>query len=96
MHRKYGKKGLVAISVSVDDVNDKESVDEVNKFLRETKATMTNYLLDEAPEVWQKKLGTESVPCVFVFNRSGKVEQKYLEAKHDAVEKVVQRLLGEK
>ena len=96
MHRKFGKKGFVAISVSVDDVNDKESVDEVKKFLRDTKATMTNYLLDEAPEVWQKKLNTESVPCIFVFNRAGKVEQKYLEAKHDAVEKLVVKLLGGK
>ena len=96
MQRKFGKKGLVAISVSVDDVNDKESVDEVKKFLRDKKATIANYLLDEAPEVWQKKLNTESVPCIFVFNRTGKVEQKYLEAKHEEVEKLVERLLGGK
>jgi hypothetical protein len=96
MHRKFGKQGFVAISVSVDDVNDKESVDEVKKFLRECKATMSNYLLDEAPEVWQKKLNTDSVPCIFVFNRSGKIEQKYLEAKHELVEKLVERLLKQK
>jgi hypothetical protein len=96
MHRKFGKQGLVAISVSVDDVNDKEAVDEVKKFLRERKATMANYLLDEAPEVWQKKLNTEAIPCIFVFNRSGKVEQKYLEARHDLVEKLVERLLQQK
>jgi peroxiredoxin len=96
MQRKFGKKGLVAISVSVDDVNDKESVAEVKKFLRDTKATITNYLLDETPEVWQKKLNAEAVPCIFVFNRSGKVEQKYLEAKPKAVEKLVQRLLERK
>ena len=97
MHRKYAARGLVVLSVSVDDASDKETVDEVKKFLREQKATMANYLLDEQPEVWQKKLNAEAVPCTFVFNRAGQVEQKYLEIPKDGVlEKLVEGLLKKK
>ena len=64
--------------------------------MHDSKATLTTYLLDEKPEVWQKKLNAEAVPFLFVFNREGKVEQKYLEAKHEAVEKLVEKLLKRK
>jgi peroxiredoxin len=97
MHHKYGKKGFVAISVSVDDPGDKETVDEVVKFLRAQKAVIPNFLLDEQPEVWQMKLKTEAVPCIFVFNREGKIEAKYLEAgKHDEMDQLVEKLLDQK
>lgn len=97
MHRRFAKQGLVVLSVSVDDASDKETVEEVKKLLRDWKATMSNFLLDEQPEVWQKKLNAEAVPCVFVFNRAGAVEQKYLEAPKEAViEKLVEQLLGKK
>jgi len=96
MQRKFAKQGLVVLPVSVDDVTDKESMDDVKKFLRENKATTFNLVLDEPPEVWQKKLKAEAVPCIFVFNRAGQVEQKYLEASHEAIEKLVEQLLKKK
>jgi len=97
MHRKYEKQGLVAVSVSVDDIEDKETPDEVLKFLRQQKATLANFLLNETPEDWQKKLKIESVPAVFVFNRAGQIEQKYGEApKHEEIEKLVEQLLRRK
>lgn len=96
MQRKFARQGLIVLPVSVDDANDKESMDEAKKFLRDSKATLPTYLLDEKPEVWQKKLNAEAVPCIFVFNRAGKVEQKYLEAKHEVVEKLVEQLLKRK
>ena len=97
MHQKYAQDGFVALSVSVDDVTDKEAVAEVEKFLRERKATIPNFLLDEEPEVWQKKLKAEAVPLVFVFDRAGRVEKKYVEAPdHTDIEKVVERLLKQK
>jgi peroxiredoxin len=97
MHRKYEKQGLVAVSVSVDDVEDKETPDEVLKFLRQQKATIANFLLNETPEDWQKKLKIEAVPAVFVFNRAGQIEQKYSEApKHAEIEKLVEQLLRRK
>ena len=97
MHRKYGKQGLVAVSVSVDDVDDKDTPGEVLKFLRQQKATGPNFLLNETQEDWQKKLKIDAVPAVFVFNRAGQIEQKYLEApKHAEIEKLVEQLLRQK
>ena len=97
MHRKYGKQGLVAVSVSVDDVDDKDTPGEVMKFLRQQKATGPNFLLNETPEDWQKKLKIDGVPAVFVFNRAGQIEQKYLEVpNHAEIEKLVEQLLRQK
>ena len=97
MHHKYGKKGLVAVSVSVDEPGDKESVAAAQKFLRDQKAVLTNFLLDEEVEVWQEKLKTASVPAIFVFNREGKIEARWNEAdKHDEVERLVEKLLERK
>jgi len=97
MHRKYAKQGLIAISVSVDDVGDKEAIAEVTKFLRQQKATFANFLLNETPEDWQKKLKIDAVPAIFVFNRAGQIEQKYLEVpKHEEIEKLVEQLLKQK
>ena|SRR5436309_12857570 len=97
MHRKYAKQGLVAVSVSVDDLEDKETQAEVLKFLRQQKATFANFLLNETPEDWQKKLKIEAVPAMFVFNRAGQIEQKYAEApKHAEIEKLVEQLLRQK
>ena len=97
MHRKYGKQGLVTVSVSVDDAEDDEAVDEARKFLRDNKATFANFLLTDPPEVWQKKLNVEGIPAVFLFNRAGQIEQKYLGAPKPAeVEKLVEQLLRQK
>jgi hypothetical protein len=97
MHRKYAKQGFVAVSVSVDDLDDKETEGEVRKFLRQQKATFANFLLNETPEDWQKKLKIDGVPAVFVFNRAGQIEQKYTEAPtHAEIEKLVEQLLRQK
>ena len=97
MHRKFVKQGLVVVSVSVDDLEEKETEAEVLKFLRQQKATFPNFLLNEEPEDWQKKLKIDGVPAMFVFNRTGQIEQKYTEApEHAALEKLVQLLLRQK
>ena len=97
MHKKWADRGFVAISVSVDDPTEKESLPEALKFLREKKATFQNFLLDEEAEVWQKKLDIVGVPCVVVFNREGKIEQKFTAGKqHAEIEKLADKLLKQK
>jgi len=97
LHQKYQKHGLVVVSVSVDDPGDEKTSEAVKKFLAQQKATMTNFLLDEAPEVWQKRLKSESVPLMFVFNRAGQIEKKYVEAPKPAdLDGLVVRLLNQR
>jgi cytochrome oxidase Cu insertion factor (SCO1/SenC/PrrC family) len=94
MHAKYAKKGVVCVSVSVDQVDDKE---DVLKFLKKVKATLVNYLLDERPKVWKDHFGVVAPPAVFVYDRDGKFVRKFEpgeEFSYADVEKVVQKVLA--
>jgi thioredoxin-like negative regulator of GroEL len=96
MHRKYKDRGFAAVSVSVDDSTDKEAVAEAAQFLREHKATFTNYLLVDGQELLKPKLGVVAVPCVYVFNRAGKYVKKYTEAPPaEEIDRLVEELLQE-
>ena len=73
LHKKYADKGLVCISVSFDDVDDKgRALD----FLKEKGATFPNLLLTDYDGEGGKKLETRygfrgSIPYFMVFARSG-------------------------
>jgi peroxiredoxin len=99
MHQKLGSQGFVGVTVSVDDLKQKE----VNyfqlalDFLKEKKVAMPNYILDEEMELWQKKLNSDAVPIVYVFNREGRIAGKFTEVKDKApLDKLVEELLKEK
>lgn len=97
MQKKYGTDDLAAVSVSLDDPNEKGVLEKVQKFLEAKKATFTNLVLDEKLEVWQDKLKIDGPPCVFVFDRSGARVKKFSEEPDYAeIEKVVKELLEKK
>lgn len=97
MHKKYGKNGLVAMSVSLDDPKDKDDKASVLKFLKAQKATFANFMLNETPEFWQEKLKIDGPPSVFVFNREGKVEKQFKdEFTYADVERLAKKLLDKK
>ena len=95
LNNQQAKAGLVAVSVSLDDVSVDGAKDKVLKFLQKQQATTTNLILDEKPEVWQTKLKIDGPPLVMVFNRKGELEQKFLdkEADYAVIEKLVAELL---
>jgi hypothetical protein len=97
MHKKYAKDGLVAISVTLDDPDSKEDRANALDFLQKADATQQNFLLNEAPEVWQEKLKITGPPCVYVFNRDNQWVKKLEGFKdsgdHEAIEKLVVELL---
>ena len=96
LHNQHAKAGLIAVSVSLDDLTDDGAKDKVVKFLEKQKATMTNLILDERPEVWQAKLKIDGPPLVMVFNRQGELEQKFVDKDVDyaAIGKLVAELLS--
>jgi hypothetical protein len=96
MHRKYSKDGFAAVSVSLDDPKDERLMANVRKFLTGQKATFTNVVLNEKPEVWQMKLKFEGPPCVFVFNRAGKWTKFEPFPEYAEVEKLVVEYLKKK
>jgi thiol-disulfide isomerase/thioredoxin len=96
LHHQHAKAGLVAVTVSLDDLTEDGAKDKVTKFLQTQKATMTNLVLDEKPEVWQAKLKIDGPPLVMVFNRNGELEQKFVDKDVDyaAIGKLVAELLA--
>jgi hypothetical protein len=99
MHEKYAADGLVCMSVSVDDPDDKARV---LAFLKAKKATFANYLLDEKAEVWQNEWDFTAPPAVLVYGRDGKRAQKFDNEDpnkpfdYTDVEPLVRKLLNQK
>jgi thiol-disulfide isomerase/thioredoxin len=95
LHNQHAQAGLVAVSVSLDDLSEDGVKDKVHKFLQKQQATMPNLILDEKPEVWQAKLKIDGPPLVMVFNRKGELEQKFVDKDVDyaVIGKLVAELL---
>ena len=95
MHNKLAKDGLVAISVTLDDPDDKEAKGRALKFLQKQKATFKNFQLLDDSSVWQEKLKISGPPCVYVFNRENQWAAKLEGEKVDyaEIEKLVRELL---
>ncbi|HEY1380196.1 MAG TPA: TlpA disulfide reductase family protein [Gemmataceae bacterium] len=95
LHNKHAEAGLVAVSVSLDDLSEDGVKDKVVKFLEKQNATTTNLILDEKPEVWQAKLKIDGPPLVMVFNKKGELEQKFVDkdVDYDVIAKLVAELL---
>lgn len=74
LHSERAKDGVVCISVSVDDPDDKAGA---LKFLTQQKAAFENYLLDESADAYQKAFEFSSVPTVLVYGRDGKLVRKF-------------------
>jgi hypothetical protein len=77
MQRKYAKEGVVAVSVSLDDPEDKEAPERILKFLRAKGAEFTNLRLNESSELWSERLKIDIPPAVFVFDRDGRIAGKF-------------------
>jgi len=98
VHRKYRDKGVVAMSLSTDDAEDKGNV---LKFLKSKSATFANYLLDEDAKIWQDHFAIKGPPAVFVYDRSGKIAGRFdsedpdKEFTYADVEKLVRKLVSD-
>src|SRR4051794_37576258 len=99
MHKKYAKDGLVVITVSVDELSNK---DQALKFLRQKQATFQNFLLNEEADLWQMKFMTTSPPAAVLYDREGKRVVRFdtddADNRHTSanVEKAVKKLLQAK
>jgi hypothetical protein len=97
VQKKLKDQGLVVITVDLDDPNEKEFTDAAFAWLKQEKITLPNFLLDEKEEVWQEKLKVNLVPCLYVFNRAGQIEEKYTKkADEKELDALIDKLLKEK
>jgi thiol-disulfide isomerase/thioredoxin len=97
LHRKYAKDGLTVVSVSIDDVTDPDVRERVKMFLRQQGADCKNLLLAEKPETWIEKLHMNSVPSMFLFDREGRLINRWTggEIELNSIEKRISQLLAE-
>jgi thiol-disulfide isomerase/thioredoxin len=89
LHRKYAKDGLAVVSVSIDDVADPDVREQVQLYLQQQNSTCKNLLLAEKPEVWSQKLQMKYVPSMFLFDREGRLINRWTggEINLDSIEK---------
>lgn len=96
MHNKYGKDGLVVVSVCVDPPALKP---QVQNYLNSINAQCINVLLDEPFDLLEQKMRIPSFPCYYVFDRQGKWVQFVSEPgeiNNEAVDRLLMQLLNEK
>jgi thiol-disulfide isomerase/thioredoxin len=102
MHRKFAKKGLKVVSLSLDDPDDSAAVAAAEKFLKEKKSVITNVLLDEGSGGGFEKLDINVIPAVFIYGPDGKEVKRFTmvdtksEFTYDDVEKAISALLDAK
>lgn len=101
LHGKYAKEGFVVLTVSTDVPTEEEPVAAANAFLKKSNAPFRHLLLNEAPERWSKTLNFTTIPCYYLFDRSGKwvrfggdTSGKGID--FEALEKSIKQMLTEK
>jgi thiol-disulfide isomerase/thioredoxin len=99
LHEQHAKDGLVCMSLSVDDQDDKQAALD---FLKARQATFKNFLIDGPAHVWQNHFVLKGVPAVFIWDRDGKQAARFdgddpdNQFTYDQVEKKVALLLQAK
>jgi thiol-disulfide isomerase/thioredoxin len=95
LNKKYSGDGLVAISVSLDNGDDKTARAKVDEFLQKKQAAFTNLISQGDPDDWYNALKIGGIPCVFVFDRENRRVQKLVgeQVDYKGIEAEVARLL---
>jgi len=84
MHKKYVKDGLVCMTVSVDQPEDR---DKALQFLKAKGATFPNYFLnEEEAKVWQDHWDVNGPPAVFIYGRDGKLARRFVNDANNSYE----------
>ena len=107
LHHEYGPDKVACVSLSFDYEGidrPEDQQDRVLAFLRKQKAIFDNVLNKEEADDLYKKLDLDAVPAVFVYDKSGKLRQKFDDSyrnaagerfSYDDVRALVKELLSE-
>ncbi len=88
LQEKYGKDGLVVLSVALDDPHNAETRNAALGCLERNKPPFRSFALDLVPEKHPATLQFNGVPGVFVFNRDNRYVLKLpaLDARGNTIE----------
>lgn len=76
MQNKYGKDGLVILTVALDPPTEKDRVAKANKVIAGFKALPHNVLINGSDEEFMTRLGSDVTPTVFIFNQDNRWVKK--------------------
>jgi thiol-disulfide isomerase/thioredoxin len=95
--RKTGNKDLLVITVSLDDPANPQFTKDAIAFLEKKGLdlnALTNIQLNETPKFTEETLQITSVPRSYLFDREGRLVEKYTQGvDHDDLEKKISALL---
>ena len=99
LHKEHGPDKLACISLSFDyeGIGQPEDVRErVLSFLRSQGATFDNVMSNEDSDALYRKFKLNSVPAIFVYDRSGKLRKRFVdEGAYEQVRPLVAELIQE-
>lgn len=97
MQRRLGRDGLRVVTVNVDRPDDAAAHRRAAQFLQRVFAGGLSLRLDEPAAAWQARLNIDSLPCVFLFDRRGRLLRRWGAdaVDHAAIEKRARRALRE-
>jgi thiol-disulfide isomerase/thioredoxin len=99
LHKQYGPEQVACISLSFDfeggrDAKPEDVAEPVLKFLVSQQATFDNVLSSEDSDSLYKKFELNSVPAIFVYDRSGQLRERFeKEGAYEQVRKLVAELV---
>ena len=99
LNKEHGGEDLACISLSFDYEGlgePAEAAEPVLTFLRSQGATFDNLMSNEESDVLYRKFELNSVPAIFVYDRSGKLRERFeKEGAYEQVRELVAQLLKE-
>jgi hypothetical protein len=104
MHDKYAKEGFEIIAVATDKATDEKALARAREFLQsKLKVPFLAAHVDGTTFDYEKKISTEGVPAVFVFDRDNRWVQRLPsldekgnvkdEVDYDLIEQTVAKLM---
>jgi thiol-disulfide isomerase/thioredoxin len=99
LHKTYGGEDVACVSMSFDYEGlgtPEESQPPVLEFLKSQGAAFDNFMSNEESDVLYRKFQLNSVPAVFVYDRTGKLRERFeSEGAYEKVRALVAELVKE-
>ena len=73
LHDRYRGQDVDFVSMSVDDREDKVTIEKARQFVRRQNANFRNYMMDENILQSFEKLGIQGIPAVLFYDRAGRL-----------------------
>jgi thiol-disulfide isomerase/thioredoxin len=97
VHNRFAKDGVTVLAMNIDPPDDADVRKKVIKFLNDKHANFPNLVVAAGadPNDWASEIG-ESLPATWVYDRDGKLKQKFSGVAYEDIEDLVEKLVKTK